>query len=395
MKLTFPEGFLWGTATSALQIESAYDHDWKGLVARDGSVLDDTIKHEQHRDEDAKIISSLGNAYRFSLDWSKLQKGPTSGLETSVVDEYRRFIGQLKDKGTHIMLVLHHFANPRWFSELGSWVSEDSIRLFADYAAQITNAFGDLVDSWNTFNEPCVYTSLAYLTGQFPPHKKNPFLAKRVLQNLAKAHNVVYDHIKEKLPSQQVGIAKNTMIFHPENLIGFVPAKISDAVFIDYVSDHFRDVDFFGINYYGKVSFDPWPITEVDNPGKLDKLGRPHDKMWEYHPEGLKQILTRFSKKYGKPIIITENGCCTDDDSQRIAYIRDHIRYAHEAMKSGVDLKGYFYWSAFDNFELHLGRSYRFGLVHVDPATFEREPKNSAAFYADIAKNNSLDFPGK
>jgi beta-glucosidase len=392
MKLQFPEGFLFGTSTSALQIESAFDHDWNGLKARDGAVLDRNIEHELHRDEDAEIIASLGNAYRCSCDWSRLQRSPKGQLEANVIQEYRDFLGKLKDKGLHLMLVLHHFANPNWFVREGSWGKKNSTNLFKDYAAKMAEAFGDLVDSWNTINEPGVYASLGYLLGEFPPHKRDFLLTRRVLKNMGDAHERSYKAMKEKRPEMQIGISKNTVLYTPESPLGHVVRKVLDWMYMDYVSEQFRDVDFVGMSYYGRVPFRPFPITETDNPGKLDELGRCHDKMLEYYPEGLKVIMKRMQDKYGdKPIIITEHGCCTDDDNLRVKSIRDHLKVAHEAMQEGIDLRGYFHWSTFDNFELYLGPSYRFGLVYVDPETLERIPKESAKVYAKIAEKGCLE----
>lgn len=392
MKLKFPKNFLWGTSTSAGQIETAFDHDFKGLKARDGSVFNRTIDHELHRNDDTRIIASLGNAYRCSLDWSRLQRTPKGKFEEDVVKEYRHFLEKLKNKGVTIMLVLHHFANPNWFVESGSWVSKKTIPLFEDYVKKMVSNFGDLVDYWNTVNEPGVYSSMSYFLGFYPPYKKNPFTTWKVLNNLSKAHETAYTLIKEKFPDTQIGISKNTMVFNPESVIGYPHAKIVDKLFTDYVSDKFKKVDYIGLSYYGRITFKPDPITETEKPGRLDKLGKPHDKMWEYYPKGLKEILTRFSKRYDKPIIITENGCFTDDDRMRIKFINDHLRYAYEAIQEGVDLRGYFYWSTFDNFEWYLGLTYRAGLVSVDLETKKRKLKKSAYFYREICKNNGFNY---
>jgi beta-glucosidase len=389
-QLTFPKDFLWGTSTSAFQIETAVYSDWKGLKAPDGTVLERTIDHEKHRQEDAKIISSLGNSYRCSLDWSRLQRGPMQPLEAAVVDEYRNFLGELNDSNVKVMLVLHHFANPDWFASQGGWKSPSAVEHFNDYAKKMVESFGDLVSLWNTINEPTVYVTSAYIAGFFPPHKHNPIAAKKVLENMKRAHQAAYRTIKEKNPESPVGISDNTMVFKGENILGKVPARVSEKIYLDYVPDQFKEVDFIGLSYYGRVCFDPNLIMKINRPGKLDKMGRPHDDMWEYYPEGLKETLLRFHKRYGKPVIMTENGCCTNDDNLRIKFIKDHLRYAHEAIQEGVDLKGYYHWSTFDNWELQLGRKYRFGLVDVNPETLERTPKPSAAFYAGIARANTL-----
>jgi len=397
MKYNFPENFLWGTATSAFQIESASAegscHDWKGLRARDGSVLDETINHQFHRLADADIIASLGNAYRGGFDWSRLQKGPKAELERKVVDEYRDFYGRLKEKGMHLMLVLHHFANPQWFAEGGSWDSSQAPEIFVDYVKKMAESFGDLADTWNTINEPSAIASMGYLLGQWPPRKRSLIAALRVFRNLSKAHRLAYRSLKEICPDTPVGISNNTMSFHHENILGVIPAAFADKLYINITEDQFSDSDFIGFSYYGRISFDPFPLSEMDAPGKLDRKKREHDKMWEFYPQGIKDVAMRYHEKYGKPIIVTENGCCTDDDIQRVRSISEHLKHLHGAIQQGADIKGYFHWSAFDNFELHLGRSFRFGLVGVDYNTPElkRTPKPSAIYYSQISKNNGLD----
>jgi beta-glucosidase len=396
MKYSFPDKFLWGTSTSALQIESPSAegscHDWSGFRARDGSVLDEAINHQSQRQSDAEIIASLGNAYRGGFDWSRLQKGPKAELQAEAVDGYREFYTRLKEKGLHLMLVLHHFAGPRWFAEGGSWASSKAPDIFDDYVKRMADAFGDLADTWNTINEPSGLATMGYLLGGFPPQKKNPLAAWRALSSLGMAHKLAYRSLKDRCPGTPVGISNVTMNFHHENMISAIPAKFAEKILVDS-ADRFNDSDFIGFSYYGRVSFDPFPLTGTDSPEKLDRMGREHDKMWEYYPRGIKEAAIRYHKRYGKPIIVTENGCCTDDDAQRVRSIGEHLRQLHGAIEEGVDVRGYFHWSTFDNFELNLGRSYRFGLVGIDYGTPEmkRVPKPSAAYYSRIAKENGLD----
>ncbi len=389
MKLVFPGGFLFGTSTAATQIETASDNAWRGLRAKDGSVLLETIEHEKHREEDADIIASLGNAYRCGPDWPRLQTAPYKHLVRSVVDEYREFFGRLRDKGVHLMLVLHHFTEPRWFS----WEERDAPEMFRDYASRAMDAFGDLVTYWNIINEPALYTGASYLSGNRPPHKRNPLIARRVLKHLSKGHRLAYRAMKEKRPESQIGVSNNTMIFSAEHLLGTIPAKFLRSYFLNYVPDLFTEVDFVGISYYGRIPFTPLPLTELMTPRKLEGRGRKHDMMWEYYPQGLTDIIRYYWKRYAKPLIVTENGCCPvdDDDAYRVTSITGHLRAVHEALSEGIDLRGYFHWSTFDNFEWDLGRSYRFGLYSIDETTFERKPKPSAAFYASIAKNGCIE----
>jgi len=396
MKYNFPAGFLWGTSTSALQIESSSAegscHDWKGFRARDGSVLDETINHQSQREPDAAMIASLGNAYRGGFDWSRLQGGPKEELNEKAVGEYRGFYGGLKERGVHLMLVLHHFANPQWFAEGGSWTSSLAPEIFDDYAKRMAGAFGDLADTWNTVNEPSGLATMGYLLGGFPPRKRNPIAFWRVLGTLERAHRLAYRSLKDACPGVPVGISNVTMSFSRENLLGAIPQKFAEKVLMGS-ADRFGEVDFISFSYYGRVSFDPFPMTGLGAPEKLDRQGREHDRMWEYYPQGIREAAMMYHQRYGKPIIVTENGCCTDNDAQRIRSIGDHLRQLRGAMREGADVRGYFHWSTFDNFELQLGRSYRFGLVGIDYGTPElrRVPKPSAAYYSQISKNNGLD----
>lgn len=392
MFLQFPDNFIWGTSTAAAQIETAYDHEWKGLRSKDGYIFDRTSDHEKRREEDITYITGLGNAYRMGLDWSRLQKGPLETFDPEVVKEYRMFISKLRARNMYIMMVIHHFTNPNWFAKAGSWETDKTLPLFLDYVKQLVDHFGDLVDNWNTFNEPAVYMFNAFLLGNFPPQKKSLWTFRKVLKNMSRAHRLSIPLIKEKYPDAPIGISKNTVIFHPENWLGKIPAKIADKVFMDVVADHFIEgLDYLGVSYYAKIPFTPTPITEIDHPGKLAEMGRKHDMMWEYFPEGMGINVKRYWKKYGKPIIITESGIATNDCKVRISSIKDYLKVLHDCMREGVDLRGYFHWSTMDNFEWNLGPTYRFGLVRVDFETGDRTLKDSGLFYQQVVVDNGVE----
>jgi len=172
MKLQFPEGFIWGTSTAAYQIETASEHNWKGLKCKDGTTFDKCSQHDLHRDEDLEYICQISNGYRMSHDWGKLQKAPFAEFDAKEVDAYLKFMEELKRRGKHIMLVLHHFTNPLWFEKEGSWEKEGNRKMWLDFVQKSVDTFGHLVDTWNTFNEPNVYVSNGWLTGEFPPFKK-------------------------------------------------------------------------------------------------------------------------------------------------------------------------------------------------------------------------------
>lgn len=390
MTLTFPEYFIFGTSTAAAQIETAFEHDWQGVKSRDGFVFDRTTDHELRFQEDATIISSLAPGYRMSLMWSRLQRKPFAMLDRTSVHEYHTFLTDLKAKGASIMMVLHHFTNPLWFAQTGGWEKESNIAAWVDFCKKVVDEFGQYVSSWNTFNEPNVYASYGWITGFFPPFKTNPYLAAKVVKHMSKAHDLVYDYIKCKFPQHLVGISHNAVVFSFENVLGWFPARLFDWWFMEYIPGHFTKVDFFGMSYYARLSHDPMPITFIDTPEKIKALGKVHDDMWEYHPEGLRTCVDRYWKKYKKPIIITENGVCDSSDELRQQAILDYARIVHQAIADGIDIRGYYWWSAWDNFEWHLGPTYRFGLYECDIETKERRKRKSAEVYEKLAHGKEI-----
>ena len=390
MKLRFPDHFVFGTSTAAAQIETAFEHDWQGFKARDGSIFNRTTDHELRFKEDAGIIASLAPSYRMGPMWSKLQREPFGELNRETAQEYHEFFQDLKGKEVSIMMVLHHFTNPLWFSKLGGWEKEENIPLWVDFAKKTVDEFGQYVAYWNTFNEPNVYASYGWITGFFPPFKTHPFMAGKVVKNMGLAHERVYDYIKAKFPDQPVGISHNCTIFHSDNLLGWFPARLADWWFMEYVPSHFEKVDFFGMSYYTRISHDPLPINHLETPEKLKAMGRRHDDLWEYHPEGLRTCLDRYWDKYKKPIIITENGVCDESDFLRLQAIQDYTQILHQAIQDGIDIKGYYFWSTWDNFEWHLGPSMRFGLYECDPITKNRLRRPSGELYSRIAHSRTL-----
>lgn len=390
MRLQFPEEFFFGTSTAAIQIETAFDHDWQGFKARDGFIFERTTDHEQRIDEDVNIIATLAPNYRMSLQWSKLQREPYAPFHEDTAQHYHQLLQRLQQRGVRVMMVLHHFSNPNWFAKTGGWEKEENIYLWIDFCKKVVDTFGQYVSYWNTFNEPNVYASYGWITGFFPPHKINPLLAGKVVINMSKAHNLVYDYIKEKRPHQPIGISHNATVFAAENMLGWFPARLADWWFMQFVPNHFQKVDFFGMSYYGRIPHDPLPITYLETPHKIKALGKRHDDIWEYHPEGLRTCIDRYWNLYKKPIIITENGVCDESDFLRLQAIQDYACIIHKAIEDGIDIKGYYFWSTWDNFEWHLGPSMRFGLYECDPVTKRRLPRPSSFLYSKLAHTKKI-----
>jgi beta-glucosidase len=391
MQYVFPKDFIFGTSTAAAQIETAFDHDWQGVKSKDGYIFDRTTDHELRHKEDAQIISSLAPYYRMGPMWSKLQREPFGDFHTEAVNEYRTLLEDLRNREVKIMMVLHHFTNPLWFASNGGWENKANIAMWVDFAKKTIDLFGEYVSLWNTFNEPNVYASNGWLTGYFPPFKKNPVKAAMVVRNMSRAHDEVYEYIKQKFPDHPVGISHNAIVFTSENILGWFPERLSDWWFMEWVPQQFEKVDFFGMSYYARISHDPMPITYMDTPDKIKKLGKSHDDMWEYHPQGLRTCIDRYWNKYKKPIIITESGVCDARDDLRQQAVLDYAKILHEALQDGIDIKGYFWWSTWDNFEWNLGPTMRFGLYECDIETKDRRKRPSADVFRKLAHYKMIE----
>ncbi len=393
MTLQFPEYFRFGTSTSAVQIETASHHDWQGFTSLDQAIFTRTTDHELRWEKDVDIISSLAPNYRMSFMWSKLQPAPFASFDTDAVTYYRNLLLRLREQGVDIMLVLHHFSNPTWFSNLSGWANKQSIDWWLDYVKKVIDEFGEFVTLWNTFNEPNLYISLSALAGMFPPQKSNPVYAWQVLKNISTAHQRAYELLHLQSPGKAVGISHNGSILEADNLLGNLPAKITDWWYMHFIPGWFEHCDFFGLSYYSRIGFDPFPVTYLNTPDKLIKKSKAHDDMWEYYPEGLGICLERYWKRFKKPIIITENGMSTSDDDKRIKSIYDYLRIIHRSLEKGIDIQGYYHWSTWDNFEWNLGPSYRFGLYACDPITKDRIKRPSADVYSSLAYSKKLVIP--
>jgi len=390
MFLTFPEDFLWGTATSAAQVETAYDHQWKDLEAQDGFKLCRTTDHEERRGEDTEYIRRLGNLYRCSVDWSRLQHGPLEPFDEAACAEYRDFLEALSQSGIRIMLVFHHFAHPRWFEQAGGWTTEDNIDAFVDFARRCREAFGPFVYAWNTINEPELYAHHAYVTGSFPPHQRGKTRrARRVIRHMAMAHRIIYDLFKIYAPEQMVGLALNVQEFHrlksPRQMLRrlFSPKNTGPA------AEYFDPIDFLGLSNF---SIESLPAPRKKNRNKNQSVNKtpPPDSSNDKGARELEKALHRYYKRFKKPIIITASGLYTDDPQERIQYIEHNLRAIHRAMEAGVEVKGYVHQSTWDNFEWHLGPSQRSGLVRVNVFTKQREMTPAGKYYARIVEDNGV-----
>ncbi|MDP2641634.1 MAG: glycoside hydrolase family 1 protein [Candidatus Yanofskybacteria bacterium] len=387
----FPEGFLWGTATSAHQIEGDNIHsDWwkaeqEGKVPhKSGRACDSYNRYE----EDFDLAKAMhNNAHRFSLEWARIE--PEEGKFTKEeIEHYRKVIRAAKERGLEPFVTLHHISNPRWFIEKDGWKSKNAPKYFARYVQFVAEHLGMEATYWITMNEPDIWNAKGYLSCDTPPFKKwdifGFFTAQR---HMARAHQLAYEIIHTMGKAPRVGIAQNQNYLEPAPnlkfanglLVKFLVARRNFG-FLDSIQDF---QDFMGINYYNHYKIH---ILR----GKYQDGKKQSDFGWEIFPEGIYYLAKQSWDRYGKPIFILENGIADADDDQRPDFIREHLVWLHRAIEEGADVRGYFHWSLLDNFEWAEGFTKRFGLVHVDFETFKRTPRPSAKVYAEICRTNSI-----
>ncbi len=410
--LNFPEGFLWGTATSTTQIEGHVDNEWTDFIARDGNNCRVACDSYHRYTEDIEWMSKLGvNAYRFGIEWSRLQSAPFAPLDLAEVDRYLDLIERLRAAKITPMVVLHHFSNPVWLNANGAWTNSNAVPAFVDYVAKLVPFLKEKVFLWNTFNEPDTYASLSYLLGGFPPQRKGKLLQfRRVIVNMARAHEQASAIIQREGCAgrrPEVGIAKNWTFFHAcrkfspwDRLMAFLCHYTFNKFVLDAFlgSGRHRASTYIGLNYYGRIRFHHCrAMTPAGGaPEKwLREFGFDCDDMFERYPEGLEKILSYLQRKFELPIYITEHGAASADESFRERDLRSYLAALHGAMAGGADVRGFFYWSLLDNFEWQFGYSKKFGLVSVDfnDARLPRRMKPLGDIYRTICLQGSLPQP--
>ncbi len=424
MRLEFPKGFYWGSATSAHQVEGNNHNDWSewekknaprlasfaqgkqwpnyilnkypNPLQEENYISGKTADHYNRFREDFDIAKQLGhNAHRFSIEWSRIE--PEEGkFDEKEIEHYREVIKSLRERGLEPFVTLWHWTSPIWIRDIGGWENKKTIEYFLRYVDKIINAFGTEIKFWLPINEPSVYVGHSYLIGIFPPAVKSVSRANKVLKNLISAHRQVYVLLHKKLSKEiMVGSAHNYHYHAPWQK--WNPLDLLATKIINY----YRDIrsskwvknyeDFIGLNYYYKdiVKFVGWggrfgPIDIVVPQKNITDMG------WEIYPEGIYHVLNDL-KKYKKPIYITENGIADAKDEKRAKFIREHLHWVYKTIGEGVDVRGYFYWSLLDNFEWDKGFWPRFGLVEVNYRTLERKIRTSALEYKKNIQENAQD----
>ena len=408
--IKFPQDFLWGAATSAHQVEGNNIHsDWWQWEKKAGKTRSgQACRHYEFYKHDFDLVKELHhNAHRLSIEWSRIE--PKEGkFSRKELKHYLDVILALRQRNIEPIVTLHHFTNPEWFAKLGGWTKGRSVDYFLRYSDFVIRTLAKYVRYWITINEPTIYISHSYIFGVWPPQEKSYLKAAQVEANLVSAHIRAYHLIhktykRSNLSRPSVSIAQNVMAFVPykRDLKNRLASALRDMVyntgFIERIMQHDiigdKALDFIGVNYYSRqlVEVQKFGIDHLATDVHQDNYHRCEKNSlgWDVYPKGIYEVLMGL-KKYNLPIMITENGICTSDDKQRWRYIYNHLKNIHRAMKKGVCVTGYLYWSLMDNFEWDKGFAPRFGLIGIDYKTYKRIVRSSALRFGRVCKTGVL-----
>ncbi len=457
--LKFPPGFLWGSSTSAYQVEGSPLADgagpsiWQRFVHTPGLVHggdtgDVACDHYVRYADDVKLMKELGmRAYRFSISWSRILPKGTGAVNPGGLDFYDRLVDTLLAADIQPLVTLFHWDLPAALDDRGGWLNPDIAGWFAEYADVMFRKLDGRVTRWATLNEPWVVSDGGYLHGALAPGHENLYEAPIASHQMMRAHGAAVQAYRAT-GKHQIGIVVNLEPQTPASdseadrgaanrMDAYMNRQYLDPVFFGTYPPEMKEIfgeawpewpaedmalikqpiDFVGVNYYTRSvrrhDDKAWPVnaTVVKQPSATYT-----ETTWEVYPKAFTEILTWVKDRYGDPeMYVMENGAAFFDpptaakddsagaaadarrvrDPLRVSYLREHIGAIRDALAAGVRLRGYMVWSLLDNLEWSLGFSKRFGIVHVNFATLERTPKDSARYYAKVIATNGavIDEP--
>lgn len=417
--LRFPEGFLWGAATGAHQVEGDNTNaDWWGWETRAGTSVAEpsgaAIDHVHRYPDDVALLASLGlGVYRFGVEWCRVE--PEEGVfDQHWLDHYRSMVQVVLGHAMVPMVTLNHFTLPRWVAERGGWLSPEAPRLFERYCRRVAEHLGAGVGWYATINEPGVVAFGGYLGALgFPPGLHSVVAWERAGDHLRSAHLRARAAVKEVRPAAKVG-ATHSMAEWDANAAGRPMMELMRGRMEDAFLDVCADDDYVGVQTYTRIPIElpaviapgAWLMAHSEwlrrrllprvLAGQMAESGGPPtadqtDMGYEYRPQAVAATVRRVADRFpGKDIVVTEHGIATDDDARRVAFIAEGLTALHAVIEDGIPLRGYVHWSAFDNFEWALGYRMHFGLIGVDRATQERQVKPSARFLGEVARTGVL-----
>lgn len=387
-----------------------------GLSGNGTGLWDNIEKH-------VELLKEVGsNCFRFSIEWAMVE--PMRGCYSqSALDHYAKLIYALREARIEPMITLHHFTHPFWFEQRGGWANDENIADFVRFCETVFDAFQDKVKLWVPINEIAPFAYQGYFSGVFPPGVSNPWLAAKVMRNMLMAHCQVYKALK-KIDKNgcQIGIIHNYLCFKSAdtsrfalfNLAEKIPTSLLNYIFNDamlhflktgtlfphnpflklVINDATLCFDFIGLNFYSRVmiksdiynavcNLDPaMAIFPTCGPGEIMT-----DMPFPISPESFFDAILTMGSITSVPLYITENGCPDTADANRMVYIKEYLAQLSKAIKQGINIKGYFYWTLVDNFEWNYGYTQKFGLYSYDRENNAYTLKDSGRFFRDIILN--------
>ena len=407
----FPRDFLWGVATAGHQVEgnNVNSDTWflehlPGTIFAEPSA--DAVDHYHRYREDIALIAGLGlNSYRFSVEWARIE--PEEGqFSVAALDHYKRVLEACHEHGLTPVVTFHHFTSPLWLLRIGGWEGSRTPELFARYCDRVMAHLGDLIGVACTLNEPNLPWLLESfgIGGEAPENRGSVPIWAAAAQRLGvdastvapfqfcsteagfqvkvAAHRAATKAIKAHRPDLQVGwtLANSDIQALPGG------EGIADRVRRD-VNERFlkasRGDDFVGIQTYGRTVYGPDGHAPAPEGVPTNQMGE------EIYPQALEATIREAQRIAGIPVIVTENGLATEDDTQRVAYLRTAVDGVASCLADGIDVRGYIAWTAFDNFEWIFGYGPKFGLIAVDRSTQERTPKERARWLGNLAREHA------
>jgi beta-glucosidase len=411
-RFDFPQGFLWGTATAAHQVEGNNINNDNWLMEHMPETIftepsGDACDHYHRYADDIALLAELGfNLYRFSIEWARVE--PEEGeFSLAELDHYRRMLAACHEHHITPMVTFHHFTSPRWVTAQGGWEGTNTPAKFARYCEHATRHLGDLIGAACTINEANIgplmtssgFMPPAEVLQQAPwwsaaaralgiaPGEFAPFIfatSTRARDTIMEAHRCAVDAIKSA-GNFPVGI---TLALQDIQAVDGGTA-LADRARYDlntYFLEAVRGNDFVGVQTYSRHRIGPNGPLPSEEGVELTQMG------YEFWPESLEATIREAAAVAHLPIIVTENGIGTTDDTRRVEYIRRAVRGVANCLKDGIEVRGYTYWSALDNFEWMLGYRPTFGLIAVDRSTQQRTVKPSARLLGEIARANALEI---
>jgi len=447
--LQFPDGFLWGAATSAYQIEGATAADGRGRCIWDdfmqqperrkaGATADAACDHYHRFEEDVRHMADLGlRAYRFSIAWPRIYPEANRRVNQRGIDFYRRLVDGLLASGIEPVPTLYHWDLPCWIQKKGGWVNRDTVALFEEYAQTVFESLASGVKTWITLNEPWVVSFVGYLFGTDAPGVKDLSAALRTAHHQLLAHGIAARNYRRQSSGKiRVGIAlclapaysavpSDRARENAEFMDGFVNRWFLDPIlrgaYPKDLEDFYRQaadmpeasqgdmelisspVDFIGINYYVRQLVDESNKLEILNSARSAPSYEMKDVLTlEAHPAGLYDIMRSIHAiDPNVELLVTENGSPLNEggrndrgeiqDRERIGYLESHLTQVHRAVADGLPVRGYFLWTLLDDFEWVHGYDVKFGVIEVARPGLERKWKRSAYWYRDLIRANGFE----